>query len=55
MTEYVVEVDAASITAEDNTVDVELSIPPGASAVSPAQVTVEAEVVSDDSAQLPVD
>ncbi|EGA88983.1 hypothetical protein GPDM_12182 [Planococcus donghaensis MPA1U2] len=55
MTEYVVEVDAASITAEDSTVDVELSIPPGASAVSPAQVTVEAEVVSDDSAQLPVD
>ncbi|MCH4827601.1 CdaR family protein [Planococcus halocryophilus] len=55
MTEYVVEVDAASITAEDNTVDVELSIPAGASAVSPAQVTVEAEVVSDDSAQLPVD
>ncbi|ANU14787.1 YbbR-like domain-containing protein [Planococcus halocryophilus] len=55
MTEYVVEVDAASITAEDSTVDVELSIPTGASAVSPAQVTVEAEVVSDDSAQLPVD
>ncbi|MEK6267089.1 MAG: CdaR family protein [Planococcus sp. (in: firmicutes)] len=53
MTEYVVEVDAASITAEDSTVDVELSIPAGASAVSPAQVTVEAEVVSDDSAQLP--
>lgn len=55
LTEYVVEADATSVTAEDSTVDVELKIPSGASAVSPAQITVEAEVVSDDSAQLPVD
>ncbi|AIY04057.1 hypothetical protein Plano_0092 [Planococcus sp. PAMC 21323] len=55
ITEYVVEADAKSITAEDSTIDVELKIPSGASAVSPAQITVEAEVLSDDSAQLPVD
>lgn len=53
ITEYVVEVDAASITAQDDTVELELEIPAGASAVSPGQVTVEAETVVDDSALLP--
>ena len=51
--EYVVEANAASITAEDTTVEVELEIPPGASAVSPAQLTVEAETTVDASAELP--
>ncbi len=54
LTEYVVTVDAASVTAEDATVEVELEIPAGASAVSPGQVTVEAQAIIDESAQLPV-
>ncbi|EIM08448.1 hypothetical protein A1A1_00080 [Planococcus antarcticus DSM 14505] len=55
LTEYVVEVDAASVTATDSTVDVELKVPSGASAVSPGQVTVEAETVVDGSVQMPED
>ncbi|ANU26759.1 CdaR family protein [Planococcus versutus] len=54
LTEYVVNVDAASVTAEDATVEVDLEIPAGASAVSPGQVTVEAQAIIDESAQLPI-
>lgn len=53
--EYVIEVDAASVTAEDATVEVELEIPSGTSAVSPEQVSVEAETVIDDAALIPGD
>ncbi|MGE6368331.1 CdaR family protein [Planococcus kocurii] len=55
ITEYVVEADAALVTAKDSTLEVELDIPAGASAVSPGQVTVEAETVIDDSAKRPTD
>lgn len=55
LTEYVVEVDASTVTAEDTTLEVELEIPSGASAVSPGQVTVEAETTVDESAQVPED
>ncbi|TWT04496.1 hypothetical protein FQV26_16300 [Planococcus sp. CPCC 101016] len=55
ITEYVVEVDAGNVTANDDTVEVELKIPAGASAVSPAQVTVEAETVVDDTVEQPED
>ncbi|WP_142827621.1 CdaR family protein [Planococcus soli] len=55
LTEYVVEVDASTVTAEDTTVEVELEVPSGASAVSPGQVTVEAETIVDESVQVPED
>ena len=53
ITEYVIEVDAASVTAGDDTVEVELEIPSGTSAVSPGQVSVEAETVIDEDALIP--
>ncbi|MBT2571337.1 CdaR family protein [Planococcus sp. ISL-110] len=55
LTEYVIKVDAASVTAEDSTLEIELESPSGASAVSPGQVTVEAETIVDGSAQAPED
>ncbi|WP_203340730.1 CdaR family protein [Planococcus beijingensis] len=53
ITEYVIEVDAADVTAEDDTLEVELAIPSGTSGVSPGQVSVEAETVIDEDALLP--
>ncbi|WP_298829786.1 YbbR-like domain-containing protein [uncultured Planococcus sp.] len=55
ITEYVIEVEASSVTAEDDTVEVELEIPSGASGVSPGQVSVEAETVIDEAALIPED
>lgn len=55
ITEYVIEVEASSVTAEDATLEVELEIPTGASGVSPGQVSVEAETVIDEAALIPED
>ncbi|MFC4711714.1 YbbR-like domain-containing protein [Planococcus dechangensis] len=53
MEEYVVEVEANSITAEDTTVTVELPIPSGASGVSPGEMQLEADISVDESAIVP--
>ena len=53
ITEYVIEVDAARVTAEDSTVEIELEVPSGTSTVSPGQVMVEAETVIDEAALIP--
>lgn len=53
MEEYVVEVEANSVSESDTTVDVELQIPSGASGVSPGELQVEADIAVDESALVP--
>lgn len=53
LTEYVVEVDAASITPTDTTVEAELKKPKGTTGVSPGELTIEAEITLDETVQLP--
>lgn len=53
MEEYVIEVEANSVTASDTTVTVELPIPAGASGVSPGEMQVEADISVDESLLVP--
>ncbi|MDE4085058.1 CdaR family protein [Planococcus maritimus] len=53
MEEYVIEVEANSVTASDTTVTVELPIPPGTSGVSPGEMQVEADISVDESLLVP--
>ncbi|MGM0898330.1 MAG: CdaR family protein [Bacillota bacterium] len=55
MEEYVIEVEANSVTASDTTVTVELPIPAGASGVSPGEMQLEADITVDESAIVPED
>ncbi|MBT2582953.1 CdaR family protein [Planococcus sp. ISL-109] len=55
MEEYVIEVEANSVTAADATVTIELAIPAGASGVSPGEMQLEADISIDGSAIVPGD